>query len=93
MDVLRVAVLGVAAVGASPPVVAVGMLIWERLLPYFIPQAQIDILARDSIAHFGSGATRELRALARRARLRGETSEEATLVRVMEAVRRMEAKT
>ncbi|MEJ0028045.1 MAG: hypothetical protein WDN01_18625 [Rhizomicrobium sp.] len=90
MDLIRAAIFGFAAVFASPPFVAAGMLIWERLKPYFIPQAEIDVLARDCIAHFGVGATEELRILAQRAGRRGETAEEATLVRVMAAVRRME---
>jgi hypothetical protein len=80
--------VGVAS--ASPPVIAVGIEVWEYVRPYFIPQSEIDALARDCVTNFGARTMDELLTLAGRARLRGETAEEGTIARVILAVRRIE---
>ena len=75
-------------VSASPIVLGLGSVALDRLRPYFIPQAEIDRLAEDCIAHFGARALREIEIEADRAERMGEIAQSGVLLRVRDAIAR-----
>ncbi len=91
MDLIRIVGIVIGVAGASPPFLAFGWHAWERLRAMYVPQEDVDRLAADCIVHMGDGAMRFVLRDLDRARRRGETGEYWLLVRVKEALERMEA--
>jgi hypothetical protein len=88
---LQWALMAVALAGASPPVIALLWVVWDRVRPLFIPQSEIDRIARACLAHYGEDAIEKLAIDADRAERRGDCQISGCLVRVIKAVARLEA--